>query len=227
MRNLTKKSNLYIREIITTLKEILSEKELPLVSRSKWNNIPKTPYTVLISCLLSLRTKDEITDQASLRLLKKYNTPEQIQNLSNEFLEKMIYPVGFYKTKAKRIKHISKKIVEQYHGLVPEDFNTLLSLNGVGRKTANIVMVYGFNKKDYLPIDTHCHRIPNRLGWLETKTPKETEYKLKIILPKIYWSDFNHLFVIFGQTICTPISPYCTICPINKYCNKINVSKHR
>jgi endonuclease-3 len=227
MRNLTKKSNLYIREIITTLKEILSEKELPLVSRSKWDNIPKTPYTVLISCLLSLRTKDEITDQASIRLLKKYNTPEQIQNLSNEFLEKMIYPVGFYKTKAKRIKHISKKIVEQYHGLVPEDFNTLLSLNGVGRKTANIVMVYGFNKKDYLPIDTHCHRIPNRLGWLETKTPKETEYKLKRILPKIYWSDFNHQFVIFGQTICTPISPYCTICPINKYCKKINVSKHR
>ena len=111
--------------------------------------------------------------------------------------------------------------------MVPKDFNELLKLKGVGRKTANIVMVYGHKKSGYLPIDTHCHRIPNRLGWIKTKTPDETELKLKEILPKKYWNDFNDLFVLFGQTICVPISPFCSKCPIENYCKKILVNKNR
>jgi len=220
-------SELHIKEIITCIKREINTNELPLISRSQWDQIPKTPFTVLISCLLSLRTKDEITEKVSIRLLKKYHTPEKIKNLSEQELEKIIYPVGFYKTKAKRIKEISKTILQEYQGNVPKNFETLLTLKGVGRKTANIVMVYGFNKQDYLPIDTHCHRIPNRLGWITTKTPEETEIKLRKIIPKKYWTDFNHLFVVFGQTICKPISPYCSTCPINKYCKQRNVTKHR
>jgi len=220
-------SELHIKEIITCIKREINTNELPLISRSQWDQIPKTPFTVLISCLLSLRTKDEITEKVSIRLLKKYHTPEKIKNLSEQELEKIIYPVGFYKTKAKRIKEISKTILQEYQGNVPKNFETLLTLKGVGRKTANIVMVYGFNKQDYLPIDTHCHRIPNRLGWITTKTPEETEIKLRKIIPKKYWTDFNHLFVVFGQTICKPISPYCNKCPINKYCKQRNVTKHR
>ena len=220
-------SELHIKEIITCIKREINTKELPLISRTQWDQIPKTPFTVLISCLLSLRTKDEITEKVSIRLLKIYYTPEKIKDLSEQELEKIIYPVGFYKTKAKRIKEISKTILQEYQGNVPKNFETLLTLKGVGRKTANIVMVYGFNKQDYLPIDTHCHRIPNRLGWITTKTPEETEIKLRKILPKKYWTDFNHLFVVFGQTICKPISPYCSTCPINKYCKQKNVTKHR
>jgi len=220
-------SEQHIKEIITCIKREINTNELPLISRTQWDQIPKTPFTVLISCLLSLRTKDEITEKVSIRLLKIYYTPEKIKDLSEQELEKIIYPVGFYKTKAKRIKEISKTILQEYQGNVPKNFETLLTLKGVGRKTANIVMVYGFNKQDYLPIDTHCHRIPNRLGWITTKTPEETEIKLRKILPKKYWTDFNHLFVVFGQTICKPISPYCSTCPINKYCKQRNVTKHR
>ncbi|RLF57650.1 MAG: endonuclease III [Thermoplasmata archaeon] len=220
-------SELHIKEIINCIKREVNTTDIPLISRSQWNQIPKTPFTVLISCLLSLRTKDEITEQVSIRLLKIYHTPEKIKDISEQELEKIIYPVGFYKTKAKRIKEISKTILKEYQGNVPDNFETLLTLKGVGRKTANIVMVYGFNKQGYLPIDTHCHRIPNRLGWITTKTPEETERKLREILPKKYWTDFNHLFVVFGQTICKPISPHCSTCPINKYCKQRSVTKHR
>jgi endonuclease-3 len=139
----------------------------------------------------------------------------------------MIYPVGFYKTKAKRIREISRTLLEKYQGRVPDTFEELLSLKGVGRKTANIVMVYGHKKHGYLPIDTHCHRIPNRLGWIKTKSPEDTEYALKKFLPLQYWNDFNDLFVTFGQTICVPISPFCSHCPIEQYCKKINVSTSR
>ena len=139
----------------------------------------------------------------------------------------MIYPVGFYKTKAKRIKEISRVLLEKYHGEVPDEFQELLTLKGVGRKTANIVMVYGYKKHGYLPIDTHCHRIPNRLGWIKTKSPEETEQALKKNLPLKYWDDFNDLFVTFGQTICVPISPFCSRCSVGQYCKKVGVSTSR
>lgn len=200
---------------------------MPVVSHPEWDDIVNTPFTTLISCLLSLRTKDDVTAKASYRLFKKYNTPNQLITVSEKELESLIFPVGFYKTKAKRIKDISKTLLEVYNGEVPDDFNELLRLKGVGRKTANIVMVYGHKKTGYLPIDTHCHRIPNRLGWIKTKTPEETEKELKKVLPKKYWDDFNHLFVQFGQSICVPISPFCSKCPIKQFCKQISVEKRR
>ena len=216
-----------IKQIMTILKTHYKNHPQPLISRKKWDMIPKTPYTVLISCLLSLRTKDEVTEEASIRLLKEHNTPQKMMNLSEETIQKLIYPVGFYRVKAKRIKEISNTLLTKYDGNVPKEFNELLSLTGVGRKTANIVMTYGHNNPTSLAIDTHCHRIPNRIGWIHTKNPTETEEELKKILTKTYWKEFNHLFVTFGQTICTPISPRCSICPINKYCEQRQVTSHR
>ena len=217
----------HIEEIFRLLKKELEKYNMPVVSHPDWDDIVKTPFTTLISCLLSLRTKDEVTAEASYKLFKKYNTPEQLVKVSEKEIQSLIYPVGFYKTKTKRIKEISKTILENYDGKVPEDFKELLKLKGVGRKTANIVMVYGHNKQGFLPIDTHCHRIPNRLGWIKTKTPEQTEEDLKEVLPKKYWDDFNHFFVKFGQTICVPISPFCSKCPIKKYCKQISVKKYR
>jgi endonuclease-3 len=196
-------------------------------SQSKWDEIVDNPFTTLISCILSLRTKDKVTEKASIRLLKKYDTPQKLTKLSAKKIQSLIYPVGFYKTKSKRIKEISKTLIEKYDGNVPDDFDELLKLKGVGRKTANIVMAYGHKKLGFLPIDTHCHRIPNRLGWIKTKTPEQTELELRKILPKKYWDDFNHLFVTFGQTICVPISPFCSKCPIKKYCKRVSVTKSR
>ena len=213
-------------EIFSALKQELQKNNQPVISRTKQENA-NTPFVTLISCILSLRTKDEVTEQASRQLLIKYNTPEKLIQLSEQQIASLIYPVGFYKTKAKRIKEISQTLLNKYHGKVPDQFEELLTLKGVGRKTANIVMVYGFQKHGYLPIDTHCHRIPNRLGWIKTKTPEETEYALKKILPIKYWDDFNGLFVTFGKTICVPISPFCSHCPIEQYCKKVGVSTNR
>jgi endonuclease-3 len=216
----------HIDKIFTLLKHQLHVYTQPIVSRKK-KEIPDTPFVTLISCLLSLRTKDEVTAQASRKLLTKYNTPEKIMRLTEKQIETLIYPVGFYKTKAKRIKEISQTLLDKYQGKVPDQFEELLTLKGVGRKTANIVMVYGHKKHGYLPIDTHCHRIPNRLGWIKTKTPEDTEHALKKILPSEYWTDFNDLFVTFGQTICVPVSPFCSRCPIEQYCKKVSVSTSR
>ena len=216
----------HVDELFKLLKKGLRKFETPVINRAK-RDIDDTPFNTLISCVLSLRTKDNVTEQASLRLLKKYNTPEKILTLSEKRISELIYPVGFYKTKAKRLKEISKTLIDDYSSKVPEDFDELLKLKGVGRKTANIVMVYGHKKTGYLPIDTHCHKIPNRLGWIKTKTPEETEVALRKILPEKYWDDFNDLFVTFGQNICVPISPFCSKCPIEKYCKKINVKRSR
>jgi endonuclease III len=216
----------HIDEVFSLLKQQMRSYKQPVVSRKK-QEIPETAFVTLISCLLSLRTKDEVTEQASRRLLSKYNTPKKILGLTEQQLEHLIYPVGFYKTKAKRIREISETLLLKYHGDVPDDFEELLTLKGVGRKTANIVMVYGHKKHGYLPIDTHCHRIPNRLGWIKTKTPEETERALKKILPKKYWDDFNDLFVTFGQTICVPVSPFCSRCLIRNYCQQMHVKKNR
>lgn len=216
----------HIDEIFKLLRQGLQQFQTPIINRAK-SEIDDTPFTTLISCVLSLRTKDDVTEQASLRLLKTYNTPQKLLTLSEEQIAQLIYPVGFYKTKAKRLREISQTLIENYSSKVPEDINEILKLKGVGRKTANIVMVYGHKKSGYLPIDTHCHRIPNRLGWIKTKTPEETEVALQQILPEKYWDDFNDLFVTFGQHICVPISPFCSRCPIEKYCEKRNVKTQR
>lgn len=217
----------HVDDIFRLLNAAFKEHDIPVVSRKKWEEIIHTPFTTLISCLLSLRTKDEVTEQASIRLLKEYNTPEKLVQISEQKIQSLIYPVGFYKTKAKRIKEISQTLLDEYDGKVPTDFDSLLTLKGVGRKTANIVMVYGYKKHGYMPIDTHCHRIPNRLGWIATGTPEETEHELKKVLPTDYWNDFNHLFVTFGQTICVPISPFCSRCPVQSHCKQVGVTKKR
>jgi endonuclease-3 len=215
-----------VDEIFSHLKQELRKYGQPIVSQPK-QNIPDTPFVTLISCLLSLRTKDKVTAEASHRLLKKYHTPQQLSAMPIKNIESLIYPVGFYKTKAKRIKEISTTLLKNYDGKVPDDFDELMKLKGVGRKTANIVMVYGHKKHGFLPIDTHCHRVPNRLGWIRTRTPEETEMALKKILPERYWDDFNDLFVRFGQTICVPVSPLCSRCPIARFCKRVGVTTSR
>jgi len=219
-------TSLPFEEIFQRLQTTLKPYKQPIVSREK-PNVPHNAFTVLISCLLSLRTKDEVTAEASVRLLQTHHTPEQLLSLSEEDIAKKIYPVGFYKTKAKRIREICSTLINKYNGIVPDRLDELMTLKGVGRKTANIVMVYGHKKHGYIPVDVHCHRIPNRLGWIHTKTPEETEHALKKILPEEYWDDFNDLFVLFGQTICVPISPFCSTCPIKSYCKKVGVTRSR
>ncbi|MFC1705025.1 endonuclease III domain-containing protein, partial [Nanoarchaeota archaeon] len=185
------------------------------------------PFTTLISCILSLRTKDEVTAKASLRLLKTNNTPQRLIKLSTKQIEKLIYPVGFYITKAKRIKEICKVLIEKYNGKVPDKFDELVKLKGVGPKTASITIVYGFNKPDYIAVDSHVFQISNRLGWVKTKTPEETQPALEAIVPKKFFYDFNELLVQFGQNVCVPVSPFCSKCVIEKYCPKIGVTKSR
>jgi len=196
----------------------------PVTGFSEHND--KNPFQVLISCILSLRTKDEVTYVASKRLFKVGGTPKKLMNLGTDTIQKLIYPVGFYKRKSETIKNIAKIIHEQYKDIVPDTIDELLKLKGVGRKTANIVVTYGHNKEG-LAIDTHAHRIPNRIGWIKTNSPLETEYTLRNILPKKYWKDFNELMVRHGKSICKPVSPLCSKCPIEKYCKKVNLKIHR
>lgn len=186
----------------------------------------RDPYKVLISTIISLRTKDEITAESSKRLFEKVDNPYDMVKLSEEEIASLIYPAGFYKNKAKQIKQISKKIIEKYNGKVPDALEELLKFKGVGRKTANLVLSEGFGKLA-ICVDIHVHRICNRLGFVKTKTPEETEFKLMKKVPKEYWNKINKLLVAFGQTICKPISPFCSKCPVENYCKKIRVDKHR
>ncbi len=217
----------HIDKIFKILKQEQEKYRFPVVSHPNWEGIVKTPFTTLISCILSLRTKDEVTEQASIKLLKKYNTPEKLGKASEEQIQSLIYPVGFYKTKAKRIKDISKTLIENYDGKVPDDFDELLKFKGVGKKTAAIVLVYGHKIANFIPVDVHVHVIAKRLGWVKSKNPDETMDKLMKIVPKKYWYDLNDLFVQFGQNICITISPWCSRCPIEKYCPKIGAVRKR
>jgi len=184
----------------------------------------RNPYQLLISCLLSLRTKDEVTFHASKRLFEKANNPYEMLKLKTEEIESLIYPVGFYRVKAKKIKEISKIIVEKYKGEVPKEFEDLIKLPGVGRKTANIVLAMGFGKPT-IAVDTHVHRISNRLGIVETKDPHQTEKELREKIPKEWWFKYNDLLVAFGQTICKPIKPRCWYCPVRSFCYKKGIDK--
>lgn len=211
--------------IFKLLKKELKKYERPFVS--EWAEVIRSPFTTLISCLISLRTKDDVTAKASLRLLKKNNTPEKLVKLSVNQIEKLIYPAGFYKTKAKRIKEICKVLIDKYHSKVPNDFDELLTLKGVGPKTASIVIVYGHKKPDFIPVDVHVHVIANRLGWIKTKTPEKSMGELMKVVPKRYWYDINELFVQFGQNICITVSPWCSRCLIKKYCKRIGIERSR
>lgn len=211
--------------VISLIKKECKKYQNPIVTEIA--DLTNNPFKVLISCLLSLRTKDVVTAKASRSLFDVATTPEKILKLDTKEIENLIYPVGFYKTKARRIKEICKVLIEKYNGKVPDNEEELLKLKGVGRKTMNIVMTYGFNKKDFIAVDTHVHRIPNRLGWVRTKTPEQIELELKKSIPKKHWQDINNLLVTFGQNVCVPVSPFCSKCPINKYCRKVGVKKYR
>ena len=180
----------------------------------------KNPYLVLIACILSLRTNDKTTYPATLRMLELAKTPKEMKNVSQEELAKAIYPVGFYENKARQIIELSKTIDEELGGKVPGEIEDLIKFKGVGRKTANLVLSLGFNKPA-ICVDVHVHRIFNRLGYIKTKTPEETEFALREKLPQKYWIDINTLLVTHGQNVCKPIKPKCSECPIARYCAKI------
>ncbi len=180
----------------------------------------KNPYLVLIACILSLRTNDKTTYPATLRMLELAKTPKEMKNVSVEDLSKAIYPVGFYENKAKQIIELSKTIDEELGGKVPDEIEDLVKFKGVGRKTANLVLSIGFNKPA-ICVDVHVHRIFNRLGYIKTKTPEETEFALREKLPQKYWIDINTLLVTHGQNVCKPIKLKCSECPIAGYCAKI------
>lgn len=188
------------------------------------NRSGKNPFLILISCILSLRTQDRTTAEASKRLFKLASTPRAVLKLSKKKIERAIYPVGFFRVKARTIKDISRDLINRFKGKVPDTLDSLLSLKGVGRKTANLVLTEAFNKLG-ICVDTHVHRISNRLGLTRTKSPKETEFALRKVLPKLYWKEFNYLLVTYGQNLCKPVSPSCSICKINSYCPKLGVKK--
>ncbi len=185
-----------------------------------------TPFEVLVSTLLSLRTKDEVTGQAAQRLSAVARTPEVMVKLAPGEIEKLIYPVGFYPTKAKRLISISRILIEQHGGEVPNTLEELTALPGVGRKTANLVLVEGF-KIPAICVDTHVHRISNRIGYVKTKTPDKTEQALRKKLPKRHWVRYNELLVAFGQVLCRPVSPFCSRCPVAEMCPQTGVERHR
>lgn len=216
--------NVSIREVIRILRDEVKNLEEPSVTLvgKKW----KSPFLVLVSCILSLRTKDQTTLPASLRLFKLADNPEAMLKLSVGEIERAIYPVGFYKTKARSILSICQSLIEKYQGRVPNDIDELLTLQGVGRKTANLTMTEGF-QIPAICVDVHVHRISNRLGYLTTENPEETEWALRKHLPQEFWIEYNALLVMWGQNICKPISPFCSKCAVRPYCSRRGVTTSR
>lgn len=207
----------------TLLKEYETHRH-PTVRRSSRS---KDPFKVLISCLLSLRTQDKNTEIASKRLFNVVNTPKDIIELPLRKLEKLIYSSGHYKKKSKVLKSVCRELIEKFDGRVPDNREDLLSIKGIGPKTASIVMCFAFGDKNCIPTDVHVHVISNRLGWVKTKLAEKTELELMKVVPKKYWSELNTLFVLHGKNVCTTLSPKCSNCLINKNCKKINVKIKR
>ncbi|NQU79213.1 endonuclease III [Candidatus Woesearchaeota archaeon] len=215
--------NVNISKVVKKIQKEIPKFNMPVISDI---GLRKDPYRVLISCILSLRTKDETTAPASNRLFKEAQDVNKLAGMEISKIEKLIYPVGFYKTKARRIKDIANTIITQYDGKVPDEIDELLKLKGVGRKTANIVVTIGF-KKPGIAVDTHVHRISNRLGYVVTKTPDRTETALREKLPQKHWLEYTELLVTWGQNICRPISPWCSKCVVRSYCKRIGVKTCR
>ncbi len=199
----------------------LPDPSVTLVGK-RWKN----PFLVLISCILSLRTQDRTTLPAAERLFALADTVQAMLKLSTDQIEKAIFPVGFYRTKARTILRICRDLMDRFAGQVPDDLDTLLSLHGVGRKTANLVLIEGFGKPG-ICVDTHVHRISNRIGFVKTKSPLETEMVLRKKLPKSFWNEYNSLLVLWGQNVCKPISPLCSRCCLKAMCPKIGVTRRR
>jgi len=212
-----------IDEVVRRLKREVRQWKVPIVTEVARR---RDPFRVLISTILSLRTKDETTAAASERLYALADTPEAMRRLSEARIAKAIFPVGFYKTKAKTIRETCRVLLDDYAGRVPNDLEELLKLKGVGRKTANLVVTLGFGKPG-ICVDTHVHRITNRWGYVKTKTPDETEMRLREILPRKHWIVLNDLLVTYGQNLCKPISPFCSRCAIAAFCAKVGVERSR
>jgi len=210
-----------IHEVVRILKREIRRWPVPALAK-----YVETPFTVLISCILSLRTQDKTTLAASDRLFAIATAPEAMLKVPVKRIEKAIYPVSFYRTKARTIHAICEQLLTRFGGSVPSDLEELLSLTGVGRKTANIVVTLGFQKAG-IAVDTHVHRISNRLGYVRTRTPEKTEMALRRKLPARYWIVFNDLLVAYGQNLCKPISPHCSTCRIAVYCKRVGVKKSR
>jgi endonuclease-3 len=212
-------------EIVTALEEWRTGLDDPSVTTVA-EIYSHSPWSVLLSTIISLRTKDEVTVVVSKRLLEKAPTPERFLALGEAEAVKLAYPAGFYKTKVKNLRSIATILLDEYGGKVPADMEALLALPGVGRKTANLVLIEAFDQ-DGICVDTHVHRISNRLGVLQSKNTEETEMTLREILPRQYWKRINPLLVLYGQRQCRPISPICSSCVIAGHCKKAGVGKTR
>ncbi len=222
----TKPDEAYFDRIFIEFRDTLNSlnKELPAVS---YVAITKNdPYCVLVSTLLSLRTKDDVTLKASVRLFEKADNPQDMLKLSAKEIEDLIFPTGFYRTKAQRILEVSQVLTDRYGGRVPDNVEELLALPGVGIKTANLTLNLGFGI-DAICVDCHVHQISNRMGWIKTKTPEESEKVLQGVMPKRFWIPLNELLVSYGQEVCTSVSPKCSLCPENAQCPRIGVVKSR
>jgi endonuclease-3 len=214
-----------IEKVLRIIRREIRKWKVPAVGRIA-EKAGDRPFETLVSTILSLRTKDAVTATASERLLARASTPESIASLTPAELEPLIFPVGFYRTKARNLQKACRILVEQHGSIVPRDLNQLLELPGVGRKTANLVITIGYG--DYgICVDTHVHRISNLLGYVKTKTPNETEWALREKLPKKYWKTYNDLLVTFGQNLCVPVSPWCSRCPVARYCEGIGLKRSR
>jgi len=213
-----------IHQVVALLKDMCRLWRSPVVSVVAERNC--RPFVVLVSCIISLRTKDQVTAEASERLFGWADTPKLMQKLTVDEIAVLIYPAGFYRNKASQILEISRRLLEDYDGKVPDSIDELLKFTGVGRKTANLVVTLGFGKPG-ICVDTHVHRIFNRLGYVATKTPEQTEMALRDRLPSEYWIVINDLLVAFGQNCCHPVSPRCTLCGIASFCSRLGVNKFR
>lgn len=215
-------TNRNIDRVISTLKPLVRQWTVPIVTTYK-----DDPFETLISCLLSLRTRDETTRAASARLFKLARTPRTLLKLPVETIERAIYPVSFYRNKARTIHTVCRILLTEHGGKVPNTLEALLTITGVGRKTANLVVTLAF-RKDGICVDTHVHRISNRWGYVRTKDPEHTEMALRKVLPRPYWQIYNDLLVTFGQNLCQPLSPWCSRCPFaDGTCARVGVTRSR
>jgi endonuclease-3 len=217
-----KKGNMFpMDKAIAALRREMPKYKVPVVG-----HFAASPFKVLVSTLLSLRTKDKATREASLRLFAVAGTPRGILAIPPVRLEKLIYPVGFYKVKARTLHHVCRTLLETHGGNVPSDMESLLAIKGIGRKTANLVVTVGFNLPG-ICVDIHVHRISNRWGYVNTDTPEKTETALRAKLPRKYWIGYNDLLVTYGQNVCLPVSPLCSRCVLERLCPKLGVTRHR
>ncbi|MBQ5391656.1 MAG: endonuclease III [Spirochaetales bacterium] len=216
----------YFDRIFSEFRQVLASlgKVLPAVSLVAVQT--QDPFSVLISTVISLRTKDDVTLNASRRLLAEAPDPRSMLQLSEDRIADLIFPAGFYRRKAMQIRQISEILVSEYDGKVPSDAGLLMQLPGVGIKTANLTLNLGFGI-DAICVDCHVHQISNRLGWIETKTPEESEKALQPVMPRRFWIPLNELLVSYGQEVCTSVSPKCSMCPENRSCPKVGVTRSR